>query len=268
MFDQIPLNKQPEKPPKEINLLPPVWGRIPFEYVVVPKKSLSPKLKSKVEEIICMRALGQICLSMSIPYTGNHLDPIIYTTKVVVIAYCKWNYLTNITGNPTEEKNNLFNPFKLVSTLFIFQAIIRYYFIFQAISRSYIKDLLPTNCINSLSLPLCIYLYNRTNKLTEELGNHISDITNSGAAPFNIPELPAVLERYSHGIVDNNGNLILLKHPRSEFAKKKSAIETALLEFLWNQKFQRARFEMHQPRLREKEPLLAPLGPQFIPQPG
>ncbi len=91
-------------------------------------------------------------------------------------------------------------------------------------------------------------------KLTKNLPKVIREISEDGESPFNRQDAPEILRNYHYGVVDNLGNLILLKHPLDTKTKPLKGLDVLKKMFLWKQPFQRTRFELNKPRLRKKAP--------------
>lgn len=77
-------------------------------------------------------------------------------------------------------------------------------------------------------------------------------ILERGESPFTRSDSPELLKKFQYGIIDNSGNLVLLKHPRDESAKELTGWEMLKKMFAWYQPAQRTRFEIQKPKIREK----------------
>ena len=71
-----------------------------------------------------------------------------------------------------------------------------------------------------------------------------------GESPFARHDARKLLEKFHYGIVDNEGSIVLLRHP----SMSKKAGWRRLVEWLaWKQPFQRTRFEINKPPVKEKK---------------
>lgn len=100
--------------------------------------------------------------------------------------------------------------------------------------------------------------YLLSSALTKGMGELIDDIASGEESPFALPDTRAILTRYHYGVVDNAGNLVLLKYPGSDKAQKQDSYTELRLRFLWHLPFQRAKFLINRPRMRQKQQALVP----------
>lgn len=96
-------------------------------------------------------------------------------------------------------------------------------------------------------------------KRTTHLASLIKEIGEKEESPFLRSDAPELLRDYHYGIVDNKRNIVLLKHPLDSNSRKLEGWERLKKMFQWNQKFQRTRFELNKPTMKEKEKVRKPL---------
>lgn len=87
---------------------------------------------------------------------------------------------------------------------------------------------------------------------TKKLGSVIRELSENNQAPFQRADSAEVLKKYQYGIVDNQGNLVLLKHPQDESAKELTGWQMLKKMFAWRQPFQRTRFEIQKPKIKQE----------------
>ncbi|MBI3587806.1 hypothetical protein HY095_01285 [Candidatus Micrarchaeota archaeon] len=103
---------------------------------------------------------------------------------------------------------------------------------------------LTQHCAENLFVP-----YYLPNKRTIKLGGAIKKIAGNGESPFSRPDSRQLLERFHYGVVDNAGNLVLLRHPS---LSAKQGWDKFVEQFYWGQPLQRTRFEIQKPPKRER----------------
>lgn len=104
------------------------------------------------------------------------------------------------------------------------------------------------NAVQNYVLP-----YSVPHSRTKRLGNAIKKLREEKQSPFWRSDVKELLEKYHYGVIDNAGNLILLKHPLDKTSKNLKGWQLLKRLFLWKQPLQRTRFELNKPQLREKE---------------
>ena len=86
--------------------------------------------------------------------------------------------------------------------------------------------------------------YRAASELTRQLGGVIGDLVVSGEKPFDTQDCGDLLAEFDCGIVDNAGNIVLIKDPGGPHAFAESGIGGLIRRLQFAQPFQRARFEL------------------------
>ncbi len=86
---------------------------------------------------------------------------------------------------------------------------------------------------------------------TKRLGKLIKSIADGEEAPFGA-ESSRLMRDYQYGVVDNAGNLVLLKHPLDRRSKPLEGWQKLKRMAQWNLVPHRVRFELNKPVMRQK----------------
>ncbi|MEK6923810.1 MAG: hypothetical protein AABW54_01045 [Candidatus Micrarchaeota archaeon] len=214
----------PEKKDEPEETAPRLWLRktVPFEHHVVPYRELHQDLKDEVDRIresVYISRCGVVGTPALLAMFGTT-----GTAKTAAVAAC----IAASIGAAATTSKQLDN---------IARRIIRGNETFEEHRRMWLANYL---------MP---YAYPRVKTL--QLGKLVKKIAAREQAPFG-KDSASLLARFHYGVVDNAGNLILLRHPSLTQAKGWRKLKQTLL---WEQPFQRTRFELQKPPRKARQPL-------------
>lgn len=185
-------------------------NRVPFEYKVVTHEEMDRELRDHVDEVLNSVKASRWSLSFypAIASTGTP----VFGSMILLTLACEvplaW-YTSNLPGSEGLTKD--FGE------------------------RRGLKDW----SAEGVGLKHIFFPYLHAKQKTVELGKVIKRIQAKGRNPFGErTDAEELLKRFSDGVIDNRGNVFLLRHPK-DTAKGK----TFLKMLAWNQPFQRPRFK-------------------------
>jgi hypothetical protein len=227
-----------------------LWFRkiVPYEHEVIPREQLHPEVRDEVDEILEVVRQNRYTTAIYSGFAGAHM-PLGVGVQIVASAIG----LVGVGASAV-------NAVKTLGSESPNRVLRRAQVARRRGERFGGLDYSAT--INFL-IPYAI-----PSRLTRRLGVVIKSVSARGESPFSRLDSPELLKRFHYGVVDNRGNLILLSHPR---ASQTRGWELLKKMFLWEQPFQRTRFEIQKPefpaRERVKKPVAAvsPLRFAFAP---
>ena len=206
----------------------------PFDHTVISKQDLHPRLKTLIDEIMRTKELARTNTFFKALYLGAIAVPA--PTYYIVLA----GWLVGSLGVSLKHLKQESTP----------EASERHAAVEQAYpgpefntsenrQREFQKIKKNSDPTRLLALP-----YRAASDLTRSLGDAIIDIEANGERPFLTDDCDELLRNYDCGIVDNVGNIVLIKSPNGRNAAHSSGIEGLIKTLQYRHPFQRAMFEL------------------------
>ncbi len=221
-------------------LKPRLWFRnsVPYEHKVIGYAELHPKIREEIDYIRGMAKLSLI--------GGTSLYGAMIPTTIASIT----NFMPVSTLTPIMVAGGGALWQKKAASL--------------AAHSDHLNDKLLNNPGQIFSTYFTPYLAPHIE--TKKIGKLMQDLAENNESPFQRIDSAELLKKFQYGIIDNEGNLVLMKHPRDESAKELTGWQMLKKMFAWKQPFQRTKFELQKPKIKEKVkkpwmmPNLAPAG--------
>lgn len=201
------------------------FNRCPYEHLVVPYEALHPKLQMHLAAIGKQRVLARCGMMIDSIYLGLHLVGAAESIDKGFIA-CNAGLgaaFNAAVDRTTEDLNVHKNVFRLANL---------------------------GSCVPA-------FRYTMPALLGKLIGALIKQIIEKNEAPYEGCLDPRmVLEDYHYGVIDNRLSLVLFKHPHAKNSSELKGFARYLRNFQLNQPFQRTKFTLSNPELRQKKRIL------------
>ena len=207
--------------------------KCPYEHQVISNHDLHPRLKTLVDEISRVTKLARVNAGIKTWWIGGIIlpNPIFYFS----LAGCIVTDLAVFAKHMNKEESG--------------ESIARSELVRRAYSGDSYAALLRDDgglaavIKNSRPDGLTRCPYRAASDLTRHLGKVIKEIEECGEQPFQRDDCANLLRSFDCGIVDNVGNIVLIKSPEASQSSNRGL--RSFYKFLqFAQPFQRARFEL------------------------
>lgn len=200
------------------------FNRCPYEHIVIPQPELHPKLQAHIEMIKELRDLARGRTLWDLLMAGELSSHMIFLPATIPlinygrIELCKKKIDPILRRYPQEDRD--------------------------AINKAFQLALVP----GAKYLPV-----NTATKLTTGV---IQRIINNEESPFQNVDPGIALQDYHYGVIDNNFSLVLMKHPEAKNSVELRGVSYFIKKMQWHQPFQRSRFALAKPEMRENSPIM------------
>jgi hypothetical protein len=232
-------NKRPDLPRNELQ--PKLYiNRCPFEHRVVAYNNLHPRIKAYIDLIrkmtvdsrVVTSTIGLIFLGQFVPSLNANWATSI--APAIIPNFLYWIHQRDKFRGKEGHNISLkcllvsgFNPNKIADLE---------------------KDVHDSQQVHFFSIP-----YKFPNKHTDQMSKLIKAIVSQRESPFNEIDCVALVREYHYGVIDNDGNMVLIKDPRDKSSKSQSKIKTWFKTKQLKQPFQREMFEISKPDIKVEQ---------------